>query len=116
MNLLHWFPSSSVLSKIEVVDDDGDNNENKKRLLQRLKSNLKVDDLTMVLCSSSDDRTVRLWSLTDGTQLRCIQAPANSTNETSATGNKASFTAANKIKFTPLCWPTAQYLVSSSFR
>ena len=96
INSLAWFPAP-------INDDNTD--------LQKIKSFLNVDNLNMVLCSSSDDKTVRVWCASQGIQLKLLKIPSSG-NSSSSRGSNTQ----NKISFTPLCWPCPRYIVTGSFR
>ena len=68
----------------------------------------KLGDESLVLCSSSDDKTIRFWSIESGTQLKVLAAPI------SASQNRQQ--KSTKINLTPLCWPTSSYIISASYK
>jgi WD40 repeat protein len=106
INCLCWLPIKPETSEIEA----------------RIKSSLSVSDLSQILCSSSEDKTIRLWCTAQGVQLKCLKAPGVTSNVT--TGQSASkkqgasgqLQTPAKINYTPLCWPSAQHIVSGSFK
>jgi WD40 repeat protein len=63
-----------------------------------------------LLCSSSEDKTIRLWCTDKGVQLKCINAPGFNTK------SQDSKTQQPKISFIPLNWPNPQYITSGSYR
>lgn len=69
-----------------------------------------INDLSMVLCTSSEDKTIRLWSCENGNELKCFQAPKSGLSSI-----KKDFKSQAKINFTPLCWPKSRFLVSSAY-
>ena len=72
----------------------------------------KVSDASLVLCSSSDDKTIRFWSIEDGTQLKMLPAPVSGKSGQQQQQQQKS----TKINLTPLCWPTSRYIISASYR
>lgn len=91
INCLSWYPQSSI-------DDIND-------------SQFKFDNVTeqsLVLCSSSDDKTVRIWSVENGTQIRFLNAP-------SVSGSSRSQKQV-KVNYTPLCWASQRYILSASYK
>ena len=68
----------------------------------------KIKDESLVLCSSSEDKTIRFWSMEDGSQLKVLNAPTSS--------NRHQNRQNAKINFTPLCWATSRYVLSSSYK
>ena len=100
INCLCWFPFDALNS-----------DQNEIRKIQPL---MNVENLNMVLCSSSEDKTIRLWDSLQGVELKCIKSPGTSSNSSSRKNNQ--FQAAAKINYTPLCWPSPQYIFSGSFK
>lgn len=68
---------------------------------------LPADDLTQVLCSSSEDKTIKLWCALKGTELKSIRAPG---------GQQQTGSQQNKINYTAVCWPSGGPLMSASFK
>jgi WD40 repeat protein len=109
INCLCWYPS---IQNSDELEDPA--------LLDKIRINLEnVSNLNRVLCSSSEDKTIRFWCSEKGIQLKCIKAPGLSTvvdaKSTKNTKNQAQVQTA-KINYTPLCWPTGQFLLSGSFK
>ncbi len=102
INCLCWFPHNS---RLDVTDVD--------ESCSKLKSLFNVDDLSMILCSSSEDRTIRLWCTIKGVELKCIKSPGISLTS-SRKGNQGQAVA--KINYTSLCWPSTRYIISGSFK
>lgn len=103
IDYLCWFPSDSIK----------DTGVSEGLVDEELKVIFGVADLSMVLCSSSDDKTIRLWRADKGEEIMCIKAPGAVGGSTSR-GNRDKQT--TNIAFTPLCWPSARCLVSGSFK
>jgi WD40 repeat protein len=101
INCLFWFPMKDLQS----------NSEDFKKLEEFYKTN----DLPMILCSSSEDKTIRLWCASKGVQLKVIKAPGVTTSSFSKTTQVKGQQVA-KINYTPLCWPNPGTLISGSFK
>jgi WD40 repeat protein len=100
INFLFWFP---------MKESDSNSDDFKK-----LEDIYKTNDFSMILCSSSEDKTIRLWCASKGVQLKLIKAPGVNTSSTSKTQAKGQQVA--KINYTPLCWPNPTTLISGSFK
>ena len=72
------------------------------------KNLFKLNDQSLILCSSSDDKTIRFWSIEDGTLLKVIPAPIS--------GSLNRQQKSVRINLTPLCWPTSSHVLSASFK
>jgi WD40 repeat protein len=70
----------------------------------------QINDNSLVLCSSSEDKTIRFWSIENGTEIKFISAP------TSGHASRNNQQKSSKISFTPLCWPTSRYILSASYK
>ena len=84
--------------------------------MEKLVGLLEIDaeEMPFVLCSSSDDKTIRFWSAKSGKELKCVNAPGQS-NTALATRSKSKQTQQSKISFTPLCWFRPGTLVSGTY-
>jgi len=92
INCLHWFPLNGI--------------ENETDHKMRLK--FSTENLSKILCSSSEDKTIRFWCTERGIELEKIDAPGiKDTNKKPTSTN---------MGFTPLCWPIAKQILSSSFK
>jgi WD40 repeat protein len=100
INCLCWFPFDSLNS---------DSNE-----VEKFQSLFSVENAKIVLCSSSEDKTIRLWDGLKGNELKCIKSPGNSSSSSSR--KNSQFQAVAKINYTPLCWPSPRYIVTGSFK
>ena len=83
---------------------------------EKLQAMLNVTDLSMVLCSSSEDKTVRVWCATRGVELKCVKSPGTGQSLSSARKSGQNSQSVAKINYTPLCWPSSRYLISGSFK
>lgn len=101
INCLFWYP------KPEVHSDQQESN---------LKETLNVDVLETILCSSSEDKTIRLWCTSKGLQLKCFKAPGSTNSASKSAQNKNQQFQAAKINYTPLNWPRPNLIISGSFR
>ena len=90
INCLYWFPVLHNDNEESHFSFDG------------------INEQSLVLCSSSDDKTIRLWSVETGTQIRFINSP-------SLSGSSRSQKQV-KVNFTPLCWPNQRYIISASYK
>lgn len=105
INCLHWFPSLAT----GTLNDE--------TCMQAFHQNFSSPDSSLILCSSSEDKTIRFWCCTTGEQMKCIKAPGiSSTAATSSSQNRAGHKSTANIAFTPLCWPTPKCIVSGSFK
>ncbi len=101
INCLHWFP---------IFDKSALNDENS---LLSFKKNFDSPDHSLILCSSSEDKTIRFWCCSKGEQIKCIKAPGAAISTSQRNTSQKSI---GNISFTPLCWPTSKYIVSGSFK
>ena len=102
INFLFWFP---------IRESDSNSDDFKK-----LEAIYKTNDLSMILCSSSEDKTIRLWCASKGEQLKLIKAPGVNTSSASKTTQAKGQQQVAKINYTPLCWPNPTTLISGSFK
>ena len=115
INCLSWcplnIPDESNLLGSKLNSESSTNVVNKE-----LESALNISDSSMLLCSSSEDKTVRVWCALKGVQLKCFKAPGLTSQTQSSRGKQAEKQQGSKITFTPLCWPHPQYLLSASYK
>ena len=76
---------------------------------QALEALFNTADLSTVLCSSSEDKTIRFWA--KGEQVKVLKSPGGSASSAS----RASSDKRN-IAYTPLCWPEPRLIISGSFK
>ena len=106
INCICWFPTTRSNEKSEEEDE----------LIQnQLRTRLGVANLGHVLCSSSEDKTIRLWCALQGRELKCLKAPGV-TGSSSKQQHQSHQQPVAKINYTPLCWPSAQFILSGSFK
>lgn len=102
INCLCWYP--------RVVRDDAGTEVKIKESLNYTDG----DDLSTILCSSSEDKTIRWWCTEKGSEIKCVKAPgAVSIN---ASARKVQTQQAVKINYTPLSWPKPHIVISGSFK
>ncbi len=92
INCLHWFPATGHAEK---------------ETCQKLMSTLSTENLSRLLCSSSEDKTIRLWCADRGVELRKIDSPG---------GKDSNKKVVSNMGFTPLCWPEPRCILSGSFK
>ena len=97
INCLSWFPDKKI------------NNE-QEEVTELLKCKWNTSEISHILCSSSEDKTIRLWCVDRGEEVQCVKAPGPSGSRSSSDKRMSN------IAFTPLCWPDSRYLVSGSFK
>lgn len=94
INYLYWYPAAIMNDQLHEL------NTSFNYVFEN------VNDNSLILCSSSEDKTIRLWSIEKGIEIIKLNTPGMSNS------NKSQ----QKINFTPLCWPTSRYLVSASYK
>ncbi len=93
INCLCWYPT-----RIQTVSDQYKFDQ--------------IDDNNLILCSSAEDKTIRLWSIQNGTQVFMTHAPGTVSDVVNSQTGKNH----NKINYTPLLWPKQRYILSASYR
>lgn len=99
INCLSWFPNKNI--NIEQED-----------ITELLKCKWDTSELGQILCSSSEDKTIRMWCVDKGEEVQCVKAPGTAASSSKSSGEKRL----SNIAFTPMCWPDSRYLVSGSFK
>jgi WD40 repeat protein len=97
INCLFWFPDNEN----EIVQEEKNN----------LATIFNIENLSFILCSSAEDKTIRFWCVSSGNQLRCLKAPGlSSTIKSNTKQNNA------RINYTPICWPNYRYIIAGSYK
>ena len=96
VNCLYWFP---------------ENQENQEET-NNLASAFNTENVSSILCSSAEDKTIRFWCIFSGNQLKCIKTPQGSSSSTKSNAKQNSA----RINYTPICWPNPNYIVAGSYK